>query len=55
MPILFGFCHRKHFQKGKKFNTQLDLSIGKVHRNVHTRMHNLQVYELLQQECPLTK
>ena len=26
--------------------------MGKVHRNVHTRMHILQVYELPQQELP---
>ena len=28
--------------------------MGKVHRNFHTRMHNLQVYELLQKELGRT-
>ena len=29
--------------------------MGKVHRNFHTRMHNLLVYELPQQELSINK
>ena len=47
----------QHLSKGKQFNTQLRIYplMGKVHKNFHTRMDDLQVYELPQQERPLTK
>ena len=56
-PIQFGLCH--HINIYQKVNNLIHNWIyplmGKVHKNFHTRMDDLQVYELPQQDRPLTK